>query len=321
MKTPIKLISVALLSASLAGCVVTSKIDEKEQNASLASQEQAQQTVQQSLVAPTLKRKIALGRITNETSYGRSLLRTQEGDPLGKQVADIFAKALRESNQFTVLERTDIASLEKEAALTGNAFKAVGADVLVIGSLTEFGRKTEGRSGFLSNAKKQVAHAKMDVRLVDTRNGVVIASFSGSGEASNEQSAILGYGSHATYDGTLNDKAISAAVSDVISKMVSKLADRPWKTSFLSIEPGMVAISGGNAQGIKPGMEFVVKTQGKVVKSKQTGFDVQLPGQTIAHIKVLSNFGDTPENEGSLVQVTQGSLAGQNIDSLSVEEQ
>lgn len=320
MKTPVKLLLVTVLALTLGGCAVSSRIDEKEQSASLKSQEEAQQMVQQSLATPTLKRKIALGRITNETSYGRSLLRSQEGDPLGKQVADIFAKSLRESNQFTVLERTDIASLEKEAALTGNAFKAVGADVLVIGSLTEFGRKTEGRTGFWSIAKKQVAHAKMDVRLVDTRNGVVIASFSGTGEASNEQNAVLGYGSHATYDGTLNDKAISAAVSEVISQMVSKLADRPWKTSFLSIEPGTVAISGGAAQGIKPGMEFVVKTQGKVVKSKQTGFDVQLPGQAIARIKVLSNFGDTPENEGSLVQVTQGSLAGHTIDSLSVEE-
>ena len=320
MKTPTNLLLVTVLAITLGGCAVSSKIDEKEQSASLKSQQEAQQMVQQTLAAPTLKRKIALGRISNETSYGRSLLRTQEGDPLGKQVADIFAKALRESNQFTVLERTDIASLEKEAALTGNAFKAVGADVLVIGSLTEFGRKTEGRTGFWSIAKKQVAHAKMDVRLVDTRNGVVIASFSGTGEASNEQNAVLGYGSHATYDGTLNDKAISAAVSEVISQMVSKLADRPWKTSFLSIEPGTVAISGGATQGIKPGMEFVVKTQGKVVKSKQTGFDVQLPGQAIARIKVLSNFGDTPENEGSLVQVIQGSLAGQTIDSLSVEE-
>ena len=320
MKTPTNLLLVTVLAITLGGCAVSSKIDEKEQSASLKSQQEAQQMVQQTLAAPTLKRKSALGRISNETSYGPSLLRTQEVDPLGKQVADIFAKALRESNQFTVLERTDIASLEKEAALTGNAFKAVGADVLVIGSLTEFGRKTEGRTGFWSIAKKQVAHAKMDVRLVDTRNGVVIASFSGTGEASNEQNAVLGYGSHATYDGTLNDKAISAAVSEVISQMVSKLADRPWKTSFLSIEPGTVAISGGATQGIKPGMEFVVKTQGKVVKSKQTGFDVQLPGQAIARIKVLSNFGDTPENEGSLVQVIQGSLAGQTIDSLSVEE-
>lgn len=308
-----KIFATVLIGAVLSGCAVHSPIVEKEQAASIQEQEIAQETVVSATTTPVLKRKLALGRITNETSYGKSLLRNDDGDPLGKQVADIFAKALRQSNQFTVLERTDISSLEKESALTGKAFKAVGADVLIIGSLSEFGRKTEGKSGFFSVAKKQVAYAKMDVRLVDTRNGVVIAAFSGTGEATNVQNAVLGYGSHATYDGTLNDKAISAAVNDVVSKLVSKLSARPWNTSFLSLDPKMTVISGGASQGIVPGMEFVVKTAGKVVTSKQTGFDVQLPGEKIARIKVMSTFGDTPESEGAIVQVIEGNLRGMDI--------
>lgn len=316
MLKPISLAILAVFATTLAGCATQSTISSVESPVSMTQQQAAQVAMP---ATPTLKRKLALGRITNETSYGKSLLRNVEGDPLGKQVADIFAKALRESNHFTVLERTDITSLEKEAALTGSAFKAVGADVLVIGSITEFGRKTVGKAGFLSTAKTQTAYAKMDVRLVDTRTGVVIASFSGAGEANNASASILGYGSHASYDGTLNDKAISAAINDCVSQIVSKLADRPWQTSFLSLDAGMVSISGGASQGLTKGLELIVKTRGKTVKSKQTGFDVELPGKEIARIRVTDTFGNTPETEGSVVEVIHGSLAGQHIDNLIVE--
>lgn len=42
-------------------------------------------------------------RITNETSYGRSLLRDSQGDPLGKQVTDLMSKALTESGDALCL--------------------------------------------------------------------------------------------------------------------------------------------------------------------------------------------------------------------------
>ena len=312
----------ATFSLFLAGCATqTNPVKQVESPQSLAAQAAAQAAVQNAIpAAPALKRKIALGRITNETTYGRSLLRTADGDPLGKQVSDILSKALVSSGHFTVLERTDLASLQKEATLTNNGFKAVGADVLLIGSVSEFGRKTVGESGFWSSTKRQVAYAKMDVRLVDTTTGQVIFSTSGAGEASNESASIAGFGSRASYDGTLNDKAISQAASEVVSKLVTELSDRPWKTYFLSTEQGAVAISGGKSQGLKKGMRLAVLEEGKLVKSQQTGFDIRLPGREIAQIEVISTFGDTPETEGSLVKVVKGSIAKHKADKLVVEE-
>ena len=66
---------------------------------------------------PTLKRKIALGRITNETSYGQSLLRDQQGDPIGKQVIDLMSKAITGSGAYLVFERPDIGKLKAESQL------------------------------------------------------------------------------------------------------------------------------------------------------------------------------------------------------------
>ena len=52
-----------------------------------------------------LKRKVAIGRMTNETRYGRSLIRDEHNDTVGKQLTDMLSNALTESGNFMVLER------------------------------------------------------------------------------------------------------------------------------------------------------------------------------------------------------------------------
>jgi curli biogenesis system outer membrane secretion channel CsgG len=267
---------------------------------------------------PVLKRKIALGRITNETNYGRSLLRDNANDVLGKQTTDLLSKALTQSGAYLVFERPDIGKLQDESALTATRLNLVGVDTLIIGSLTEFGRKTVGQSGFASSSKKQVAFAKVDLRLVDVRTGLVYFATSGAGEASTETASTFGFGSQASYDGTLNDAAIRQAIADVVQRMTSELAARPWETSILAVEQGKYFISGGKAQGVAPGMTFSVNAPGRKVKSQQTGFAITLPGAELGRLRVESNFGDDETNQGSVATLASGSLQGYRFEDLVV---
>lgn len=268
--------------------------------------------------SPTLKRKIAIGRVSNETNYGRSLLYDNSNDPLGKQVSDMLAAKLVESQHFLVFERPDIDKIQAEQALTNQDNQLVGVDTLILGSLTEFGRRTTGERGFLSSTKAQTAYAKVELRLVDVKTGHIFFSTSGSAEATLESESVMGFGSRAEYDATLNDKAINAALSEVMSGLVGKLMDRPWETYILDVQDDAVFISGGKSQGINPGQELVVKTQGKAVKSPQTGFVISLPATEIARIRVASTFGDNETNEGSVATVLSGSIEGQDIAKLII---
>ena len=309
-----KLRKIASLVATIivAGCATqTPPIRSVEAPQPIAAQQKAQTAaVSAPATTPALKRKIALGRITNETTYGKTLLRDNAGDPLGKQVADMLSKALTESGRFIVLERTDIGKLQDEAALAGTKLNLVGVDALVLGSLTEFGRKAVGETGFLSQSKRQVAFAKVDFRVVDASTGLVFFSVSGAGDSSTETASVAGFGSQASYDGTLNDAAIRIAVSEAVNKLATQMLSRRWQTSILAIEQGQVFISGGKGQGVRPGMNFIVETKGQRVKSPQTGFDVTLPGREVARIRVVSNFGESETNEGSVVALVSGSLQG-----------
>ena len=258
-----------------------------------------------------LKRKIAIGRFSNESQYGRSLLRDGEGDPLGKQALDILSNRLVSTGGFLVFERPDLGRIELEQQRFGEG-NLVGVDVLILGSITEFARSTTGQSGFLSSTKKQLARAKVDIRLADVRTGRLLFATSGAGEATMESGQIAGFGSRAMYDGTLNDKALAAAISETVNQLVTRLEARPWRTDILKVEGNRVFISGGKQQGLKVGDELVVMQEGEQVKSGQTGMTITLPGTPIGRIQVVALFGNDEANEGSVATITQGSSRGWN---------
>lgn len=316
LQRPGCLVAVLLLSA----CAMQAPpVEQKEAAPSIAAQQQAQQAiVRQAPAAPTLKRKIALGRITNETNYGRSLLRDRHDDPLGKQVTDLMSKSLTESGAYLVFERPDITRVIAESRLTDSKLNLIGVDALIVGSLTEFGRKTLGESGFVSASKRQVAFAKVDIRLVDTATGHVFFATAGAGEASTETASTFGFGSQAGYDGTLNDAAIRQAVGDAVGKLTAEISSRPWETFILKSEGSRVYLGGGKSQGLRPGMEFSVQTKGERVKSPQTGAEITLPGQEIGRLRIDSLFGEGELNEGSVATLVSGTLGRHKVDEVVV---
>ncbi len=260
-----------------------------------------------------LKRKIAVGRFTNETKYGSGLFTDKNYDRIGKQASDILSSALTKSGKFIVLERPDLNKLEAESALLGltsEEFKAnlVGVDALLLGSIVEFGRKDTGEVVLFSRSRKQLAHAKVNIRLVDPRTGHVFFSEDGSGEASLDSVTILGLGDRATFDSTLNDKALSAATANLLDKLINRLSDKPWTSGVLSVDNNKILISGGKRQGLKIGDRLLVMVPGKVIKSPQTGFNVQLPHKQVGELEIERFFGDSETNEGSICRVVEGDI-------------
>jgi curli biogenesis system outer membrane secretion channel CsgG len=301
------------LGALLAACATQSPQPVAvDMAASRAQQAQAQKQAELP-AAKVLKRKIAIGRFSNETRYGRTFQTDASSDPLGKQASDMLAARLVGSNRFLVFERQDLSKLKEEQRLLKDG-NLVGVDALVLGSVTEFGRSTTGAVGFMSSTKVQTARAKVEIRLADARTGLVFFSATGTGEATTEAGEIAGYGSRANYDSTLNDRAIGAAISDVLSTLMTKLEERVWRTDVLKAEGRTVYISGGSRQGLKPGDMLSVIQEGEKVTSGQTGMPIVLPGRRIATLRVISFFGTDEATEGAVCEVVSGDVkAGANI--------
>lgn len=264
-----------------------------------------------------LKHKIAIGRFSNETRYGKTFLLDANLDPLGKQASDILVAYLQQTGKFLVFERPDLSAIKKEQTRDAGA-SIVGVDTLILGSVVEFGQTEDGQRGFFNKSKIQKAHAKVAIRLVDVHTGLVFHSAVGQGEATTTTKTILGIGSSSKYDGTLSDKALSVAVEDMLENLVNTLAKRPWRGDVLAVKGSDIFISGGEAQGIRPGDHFTIMRPGEVVKSAQSGFDIPLPPTQLAEIEVVSTFGDSETSQGSVARLVTGSLNGSDIKTLFV---
>lgn len=242
----------------------------------------------------TIKRKVAIGRFSNETQYAKGIFYNKDNDPMRKQALDILSSKLAASGKFLLLEREDLDVLVAEA---GEGMNKIGADYIILGSITEYGRKTEGHERVFSSTKTQTVEAGVSLRLVEVSTGMIIYSDEAKGFAETSSKQTLGLGGTAGFDATLSDKAISSALSQLVENIINKCMDNPWKGYILSIEDGSYIISGGPSQGLAVGDNFYVYKKGKVVTNPQTGVKIELPGARIGTLTVLSSVGNTPETE------------------------
>lgn len=268
-----------------------------------------------------LKRKVAIGRFSNETQYAKGIFYDKQNDPMGKQALDILSSKLAASGKFLLLERNDLATLLEESQKGDQMTSTIGADYMIIGSITEFGRKNTGKSKVFSSEKTQTVEAAVAIRLVDVSTGLIIYSDEAKGVAELTTKTTLGLGGQASFDATLSDKAISEAIGQLVENIINKCTNSPWKTYFLSYEPDAILIAGGKSQGLEKGMTFSIKTKGKKVKNPQTGIMISLPGKKVGEVKILSSGGDTPETEYSFVEVSGTTeINAENINKYIIEE-
>ncbi|MBQ5518055.1 MAG: penicillin-binding protein activator LpoB [Bacteroidales bacterium] len=260
----------------------------------------------------TIKRKVAIGRFTNETQYGKGIFYDKENDPMRKQALDILSSKLAQSGKFILLEREDLDVLVAEAGANMNK---IGADYIILGSITEFGRKNEGHEQVFSSTKTQTVEAGVSIRLVDAATGLIIYSDEAKGYAETTTKQTLGIGGTAGFDATLSDKAISAALSQLVENIINKCMDKPWRSYLLAEDGGSYIIGGGASQGLAVGDKFNVYKKGRKVKNPQTGMEIELPGTLIGVVTVQTLMGDTPETEISFC-----SYSGQDIDENHLED-
>ena len=267
-----------------------------------------------------LKRKVAIARFSNETTYAKGAFYDRENDPLGKQTVDILSTKLAATDKFILLERADLDSINAEKELAGLTTQTIGADYLIIGSLTKYGRKNTGEQGLVTRTKRQTVEAGVSIRLVDVATGQIIYSEEANGEAETESSTTFGLGGTAGFDATLSDKAISAAITKLVENIVNNCMDRPWKSYFLSYDNDAIIISGGKSQGVKAGNTFNVLRRGRQVKNPQTGMIMELPGTTVGTVTVLMTGGEDKNNEYAFVELT-GTVDRNNLNSYIIQEQ
>ena len=177
------------------------------------------------------KSAMMVGKFDNRSSYMRGLF-SDGVDRLGGQAKTILISHLQQTGRFKVVDRDNMEEIAREAKLKGQEQQLKGADITVTGDVTEFGRKEVGDVqlfGILGSGKKQVAYAKVTLNVVDVITSEVVYSVQGAGEYALNNREVVGFGSTASYDSTLNGKVLDLAVREAVNRLVEGLEAGKWK--------------------------------------------------------------------------------------------
>jgi curli biogenesis system outer membrane secretion channel CsgG len=164
---------------------------------------------------------VSIGKFENKSPYLRGIF-TDGVDRIGNQSKTILVSHLNQSKRFGVLDRENMTETKEEAAINKSAQTLKGADFVVTGDVTEFGRKEVGDQqlfGILGRGKEQIAYAKVTVNIVNVQTSEVVYSSQGAGEYALSNREVIGFGSTANYDATLNGKVLDLAIREAVDSL------------------------------------------------------------------------------------------------------
>ncbi|MBM3114880.1 CsgG/HfaB family protein [Jeongeupia naejangsanensis] len=216
---PVLLALVAIAAASLSGCATESSTTLAVKKVDSASRPYT-----------GVRTPVAVGQFDNRSAYMRGIF-SDGVDRLGGQAKTILITHLQQTNRFNVLDRDNMKELQQEASIKKQAQKLKGADFIITGDVTEFGRKEVGDQqlfGILGRGKSQIAYAKVSLNVVSIATSEVVYSSQGAGEYSLSNREVVGFGGTASYDSTLNGKVLDLAMREAVNNLVSAVESGAW---------------------------------------------------------------------------------------------
>jgi curli biogenesis system outer membrane secretion channel CsgG len=174
---------------------------------------------------------ISVGKFDNRSDFLRGVF-SDGVDRLGGQAKTILISHLQQTGRFQVMDRENLSEIAQESAFNKKAAQIKGAQYVVTGDVTAFGRKVIGDHqlfGILGRGKKQIAYAKVNLNIVDVNSSEVVYSTAGAGEYSLSNREIVGFGGTAGYDSTLNGKVLDLAIREAVNHLVDGIQSGAWQ--------------------------------------------------------------------------------------------
>lgn len=159
-----------LLLASLAALTLTACVQEASRTLPIQKVESAARPHM------GVRVPVSVGNFDNRSSFMRGVFSNNE-DRMGSQAQTILVTHLQQSQRFNVLDRSVMSEIKQEAKFKKQSQNIKGADYVITGDVTEFGRKDVGDRqlfGILGRGKTQVAYAKVNLNIVNTLTSEVV---------------------------------------------------------------------------------------------------------------------------------------------------
>jgi curli biogenesis system outer membrane secretion channel CsgG len=221
---------------------------------------------------------------------------------LGKAAQDAMVTALVESGMFSVIERQKLEMILNEQGLgrsgavttqsAAKIGKLLGVQILITGSVTEFGKEETG-GGLLGVVGADVVtyRTALDARMMNTTTGEILAVAKGEGSAAGGAIAIKNFnvGTRGSYNERAG-KVMREAVEDIVDQFVEKaegLKSTLASTAKIAlVKDGKVYINAGSSMDVKVGDVFEVVRLGEAIIDPDTGLELDRESDVVGEIQV-----------------------------------
>ncbi|MCK5032420.1 MAG: hypothetical protein KAS18_02275 [Calditrichia bacterium] len=252
-----------------------------------------------------LKKRIAVVNFKDKAGYGHNI---------GQGIADMLITKLVESKKYLVVERNELDALLKEQGLGQSGLvtqqsaakvgQLLGVEMMVTGSVSEFGEKKSkvgggigSFGGFNIGVATKTARVAVDIRLVNTSTGEIIAAKSAEGEDSSTGLDNVGiedvnFHNSTTWDNTQLGKASRLAIEQCVDYITEGMSGIPWEGKIIKATGGTVYMKPGSKGGVQPGMKFSVYRPGEELIDPDTGLSLGSEESKIGEIEYLSDVAN-----------------------------
>ena len=178
--------------------------------------------------------------VVMDFDYGttNSYYSSYRGVGAAKGISELLINELVNNGTYTVVDRSKLEQVLKQQNRSGSMDagtaaeigKQLGVDAVLIGTITKFNiERQSGGGSFLGiggGSQKTKATVQIDVRLIGTASGDILATAKAVGEADQSDSNISVRGISSSSGSSNNeDTLLSAAVDKAVAQMVTKLAE------------------------------------------------------------------------------------------------
>lgn len=255
------------------------------------------------------KKRVGIFEFENKSRYGQNRL--------SNSAVDALYSELTKRDVFVLYERSALDQLGREFDLinagmvnldtAAEAGKLVGVQAVVVGTITQFGMWEEAKDIGVYKKKVEIAEATVDVRVVDVTTGRVIYADSGAGRTERELKTVFGFGQKASFDETMADKALRAAMDQFLDKLVAEIVKLPWQGYVMDVDNAggseVLYLNAGRTSGMPVGQKLIVKRVTGKLTDPVTGEFKGYKTQDLGSAEVYELSGE----DVSLARLTSGS--------------
>jgi len=229
---------------------------------------------------------------------------------IGDGLAEMLTTELSKTGQFIVVERQALGDIVKEqelgqsglvrgetAARTG---QVLGAQIVVRGAVTEFEERASGGGagirfpGFGAEGGVSNAYVALDIRLIDTSTGQVIASHNAAKTAPSAGGGLGARIGNVTFGGdaffqTPIGQATRAAMDDAL-RFIMATAFKAVIPSFsiVKVDGGTAYINAGANSNVRVGDVLMVYSKGEDLVDPDTGLKLGSDEKMIGSVQITN---------------------------------